>query len=174
MIIAETIVTGRLVLVPLDVGHADEMAVVLGDPALYAFTGGEPPTADVLRSRYSRMLAGSSEPAVSWCNWVIRMGAELVGTVQATVVPGDRGLVAEIAWVVGVPWQRRGIAGAAASGLVAWLDSQVAEIVAHVHPDHSASNGVARAVGMTPTDQTHDGEVLWRRSGSGDHARPAG
>jgi RimJ/RimL family protein N-acetyltransferase len=168
---AETIVTGRLVLVPLEVGHADEMAGVLGDPALYAFTGGEPPTADLLRARYARMLAGSSEPAVSWCNWVIRMGSALVGTVQATVVPGDLGLVAEIAWVVGVPWQRLGIAREAANGLVDWLDGRVTAIVAHVHPDHSASIGVARSVGMAPTGDTHDGEVLWRHEGSGNSTR---
>jgi RimJ/RimL family protein N-acetyltransferase len=170
-ILAATIVTDRLVLVPLEVAHADEMSVVLGDPSLYSFTGGEPPSARVLRSRYARMLAGSSEPTVSWCNWVIRLDCELVGFVQATIESGDR---AEIAWVVGVPWQRRGIAREAAGGLVGWLAGQVAEIIAHVHPDHAASNGVARAVGMTPTDETHDGEVLWRRAGSGDRARSAG
>ncbi|MET4924966.1 GNAT family N-acetyltransferase, partial [Streptomyces sp. PSRA5] len=109
---AEVIGTERLVLVPQRVEHAREMAEVLSDPALHTFIGGEPATADALRSRYARMAAGPADPAVSWCNWVIRLreGEEgvgqgrLVGTVQATIGPaGPDGpwLVAEIAWVVG-------------------------------------------------------------------------
>jgi len=166
VIVAESIATQRLSLLPLDVSHADEMAGVLADPALYTFTGGGPPSVAGLRDRYARMLAGPGEPGVSWCNWVIEFEGRLVGTVQATVVPGERGQVAEIAWVVGVPWQGRGIAGEAAGGLVAWLAPRVIEIVAHVHPEHAASNGVARGVGMTPTHVWHDGERLWHRSGS--------
>jgi len=49
------------------------MAAVLSDPGLHAFTGGSPLTAQALRSRYERLLAGSPGPAVSWCNWVIRL-----------------------------------------------------------------------------------------------------
>jgi hypothetical protein len=35
--------TERLTLEPLRPEHADEMVAVLGDPALYEFTGGTPP-----------------------------------------------------------------------------------------------------------------------------------
>ena len=63
---AETIETDRLVLRPLAADHADEMAVVLADPALHTFTGGSPVAASALRDRYERMLTGSPDPAVSW------------------------------------------------------------------------------------------------------------
>lgn len=162
---AGTIRTGRLTLLPLLVGQAEEMAVVLSDPDLHAFIGGAPYTAQALRTRYERLVAGSPDPAVSWCNWAIRLDGEgcLTGTVQATVSTGEEGSVAEIAWVVGTPWQRRGIATEAARGLVDWLGAQgVGAVVAHIHPDHTASAAVAAAAGLAPTDQWHDGEVRWQ------------
>ncbi|MEU7530096.1 GNAT family N-acetyltransferase [Saccharothrix sp. NPDC042600] len=164
---APAIGTARLDLVPLRVDHAEEMAVVLADPALHTFTGGTPDDPRALRSRYERMLAGSPDPAVSWLNWVVRLREEsrLAGTVQATVGPTDQGPVAEVAWVVGTPFQGRGIAREAARGLVDWLGRQgVRTVVAHVHPDHHASAAVATAAGLAPTDEVHDGEVRWRLS----------
>ncbi|QQC87769.1 GNAT family N-acetyltransferase [Streptomyces alfalfae] len=162
-----TIRTARLDLVPLRVEHADAMSRVLDDPALHTFIGGAPEDADALRARYRRVLAGSPNPGVSWCNWVIGLraedGAPLVGTVQATVVPGAPGSVAEIAWVVGTAWQRRGIATEAARGLVDWLAWQgVRTVVAHVHPDHGASAAVAAAAGLAATDTVQDGEIRWQ------------
>jgi RimJ/RimL family protein N-acetyltransferase len=157
----ELIRTERLDLEPLLVSHADEMAVVLADPALHAFIGGAPEDVEFLRARYERMVAGSPDPDVSWLNWVVRLRSEacLTGTVQATIGPGP---VAEIAWVVGVPWQGRGIASEAARGLVGWLSSRpVRTVVAHVHPDHHASARVAAAAGLSRTQVWVDGEVRW-------------
>jgi RimJ/RimL family protein N-acetyltransferase len=69
-----------------------------------------------------------------------------------------------MAWVVGVPWQGRGIATEAARGLLAWLGEQPAQtVIAHIHPDHAASAAVAAACGLAPTDALHDGEVRWHR-----------
>ncbi|WP_128378711.1 GNAT family N-acetyltransferase [Streptomyces cavernae] len=154
---AQPLHTARLDLLPLLVEHAEEMAVVLADPALHRFTGGTPETAQELRSRYERWTTGSPDPGVIWCNWVLRLRAEssLVGTVQATIT--DQ--VAEIAWVVGTPWQGRGFAGEAARALAAALP--VRTLVAHIHPRHAASAAVARAAGLAPTDVLHDGEVRW-------------
>jgi RimJ/RimL family protein N-acetyltransferase len=166
-IAAQAISTGRLDLLPLLLGHAEEMAAVLSDPALHTFTGGTPDTPQAFRSRYQRMTAGSPDPAVSWLNWVIRLRDEdrLTGTVQATVSPSGNGLVAEISWVVGTAWQGRGIATEAAQALVDWLGQQpIQTLIAHIHPDHQASAAVAAAAGLTPTDEWHDGEIRWRRN----------
>ncbi|GAB3433755.1 GNAT family N-acetyltransferase [Flindersiella endophytica] len=167
-ITAEAIGTARLDLEPLLVEHAGEMAGVLSDPALHAFIGGEPATPQALHERYERLAAGSPDPDVAWLNWVIRLREAdcLTGTVQATVSPsGADGLTAEIAWVVGTPWQGRGIATEAARGLVDWLRRQpVRTVIAHVHPGHHASAAVAAAAGLESTGRLHDGEVRWERS----------
>jgi RimJ/RimL family protein N-acetyltransferase len=162
--------TARLELLPLLVGHAEEMAGVLSDPALHGYVGGVPDTPRELRSRYRRITAGSPDPAVTWLNWVIRLRDEdrLTGTVQATVGPvgsSGTGAVAEVAWVVGTPWQGRGIASEAARGLVDWLAEQsgVESVIAHIHPEHRASAAVATAAGLAPTGDVRDGEVRWCR-----------
>ena len=155
--------TERLSLLPLRVEFADEMAAVLGDPGLHAFTGGAPLGAEALRSRYERLVAGSPDPAVGRLNWVIQRRDRrcLVGTVQATVTAGP---VAEVAWVVGSRWQGHRIGSEAAVGLVGWLAGQrVRTVVAHIHPGHAASAAVATAAGLTATDRWHDDEVRWQR-----------
>ncbi|MBM7170504.1 GNAT family N-acetyltransferase [Streptomyces sp. G44] len=181
LITADEIRTARLDLIPLRVEHAADMAVVLGDPALHTFIGGSPDDAEMLRNRYRRMLAGSPDPGVSWCNWVVRLregflsssrersqvegSSGLVGTVQATIGPGAEGPLAEIAWVIGTPWQGRGFASEAARGLADWLAAQgMRTLVAHVHPDHGASAAVAAAAGLAATGEVHDGEIRWEAS----------
>ncbi|MFF3447255.1 GNAT family N-acetyltransferase [Streptomyces sp. NPDC002667] len=153
--------TSRLELLPLRVAHAEEMAGVLSDPALHVFIGGAPDTPEALRARYERLAAGSPDPGVLWCNWVLRerTTGSLVGTVQATVSAGT----AEVAWVVGTPWQGRGYATEAARWLVAHVIEAfgVGTVVAHVHPGHHASAAVAAAAGLTATDELHDGEIRW-------------
>jgi RimJ/RimL family protein N-acetyltransferase len=162
---ARLITTARLDLRPLRVAHAAEMTGVLAGPDLYTFTGGAPPTTAELRARYQRWLAGAPDPAVSWCNWVIRLRAErqLAGTVQATVTGPAGALAAEIAWVVGTAWQGRGIGSEAAHGLVGWLRQLPAHTVtAYIHPGNHASAAVARAAGLAPTRHRRDGEVRWQ------------
>ncbi len=171
--------TERLEMLPLEAGHAEPMAAVLGDPALHRYIGGAPETPAGLRARYERLVAGAPEPGVTWLNWVIRLRAEgrLAGTVQATVRDGGAGgglgsgpgvapgaaSYAEVAWVVGTLWQGRGIAKEAARGLVRHLAAHhVRTVLAHVHPDHAASAAVATAAGLAPTGELHDGEVRWR------------
>lgn len=156
------IATERLRLLPLRIEYAVPMAEVLSDPRLYAFTGGEPPTVEVLEARYRRQLAGPDNVNEQWLNWVVEYDGNLVGYVQATVT----GSIAEIAWVIGTAWQGRGFAKEAAQGLVTWLRAQNAqEIVAHIHPDHTASAAVAAAIGLARTDVLEDGEYLWSTAG---------
>ena len=166
----ESFSTSRLDALPLDVAHAQEMAAVLFDPALHAYTGGAPEDAAAVRARYERQSAGSPDPAELWWNWVLRVRGEgrLAGYVQATV----RGERAEVAWVVGTPWQGRGYAKEAAAGLVRHLleRSPVTTVVAHIHPEHTASAAVASAAGLLPTGEWEDGEVRWRREIPGESA----
>jgi RimJ/RimL family protein N-acetyltransferase len=172
------LVTGRLRLVPLRPDDADEMAVVLGDPALYEFTGGEPPTVADLRRRYVAQAGGQSPDGTEiWHNWIVRLadgaptaGSTAMGVVQATVT--DNGRAADVAWVLGVPWQGLGYATEAAIAMVDWLVTHgVRSVTAHIHPDHEASAGVARRLGLAPTERIEDGEVVWRRVVTGRAAR---
>ncbi|MES5823478.1 GNAT family N-acetyltransferase [Streptomyces sp. RG80] len=161
---AEPIRTARLDLLPLRVDHAEEMSAVLSDPALHTFIGGAPLTVEELTARYERLVTGSPHPNVTWLNWVLRSHADgaLIGTVQATITGRHE---AEIAWIIGTPWQGRGLASEAARSLVTWLVRHyVRTIVAHIHPDHTASATVATAAGLTPTEEEHDGETVWRLS----------
>jgi len=151
------------VLSPLTVTDAADMVLVLEADSLYAFIGGGPPALDQLRRRYERQVTGRSDDgSQDWLNWIMRERdhRQPVGTVQATVV--DEGRRGDVAWVVGVPWQRRGFAREAAMALVLWLRSSgVGLVTAHIHPDHRASAAVARAAGLRPTGAMHDGEQRW-------------
>jgi RimJ/RimL family protein N-acetyltransferase len=159
--------TPRLSLAPLTVADADEMAGVLAGPELYTFIGGEPPDAGGLRERYAVLVRGHSADGLEdWFNWVVRLrhggaAGAAVGYVQATVT--EAGSRAEIAWVVGTPWQRQGYAAEAASALVTWLTGHgVGTVLAHVHPEHAASEAVARRCGLAPTgERDEDGEQRW-------------
>jgi RimJ/RimL family protein N-acetyltransferase len=141
------------------------MAGVLADPALYGFIGGRPPTASELAERYRIQVEGrSADGREAWRNWIVRERSSGVATgfVQATIAAN--GSDAEIAWLIGVPWQGRGYATEAARALVVWLTGTgVGTIVAHVHPDHRASAVVAERAGLEPTDVLVDGERTWRR-----------
>jgi RimJ/RimL family protein N-acetyltransferase len=153
--------TDRLELTPLRVSDADAMAEVLGDERLYTYIGGGPPTATELRGRYSRQVAGSGRADEVWLNWIVRVrpDGEPAGYVQATVT----GARAEIAWVIGTPWQGRGYAREAVLALVDWLRSTgVSTVTAEVHPDHRASERVAAAAGLRVTDEVVDGERVWK------------
>lgn len=142
------------------------MAVVLADPSLYEFTGGEPPKVDELERQYSFQTRGESpDGSEEWVNHVVVLepGEEPIGYVQATI-PRD-GSPAEIAWVIGKPWQGHGYAIQATQLLVDQLAKRgVRQLVAHIHPDHAASQAIARRVGLSPTDTVIEGEIRWETS----------
>ncbi|WP_344655422.1 GNAT family N-acetyltransferase [Catenulispora subtropica] len=153
---------------PLSAADADEMVSVLAARELYTYIGGEPPSREELRARYERQAAGGpADGSQEWHNWIVRRAEDsvAVGTVQATVVDGGR--VADVAWVVGAPFQGQGYAVEAAAGMVAWLrDHGVAEVRAHIHPEHAASARVAERIGLVATGEVDDeGERVWRTVG---------
>ena len=156
-----TLLTDRLVLAPLRLSDAREMQAVLASPELYRFTGGSPPSFEQLTERYRHQIVGPDDPDVSWHNWIVRSRTtgSAVGYVQATVT-GD---TADIAWLVGVPWQRQGIGVEAASAMCAWLATRgVHRLTAHIHPDHVGSAKVAARLGLIATSSTDaEGEQIW-------------
>jgi RimJ/RimL family protein N-acetyltransferase len=140
------------------------MAAVLAAPGLYTYTGGTPPTAAELRDRYAGQVLGASPDGTeTWRNWIVREGegGPATGYVQATITV--EGTFADVAWVIGEPWQGRGYASEAARAMVEWLGRQgVRTITAHIHPDHEASARVANASGLKPGLVMEDGELVWR------------
>ena len=165
---SEAIATERLRLEPLRAEDADEMAAVLDDERLHEFTGGALVAPPDLRARYAALAAGPGKANVHWLNWIVRLqdDARAIGTVQTTVTNGSDGANAHVAWVIGIPWQRRGYATEAARALVAWLRARGARrILANIHPDHAASAKVAERAGFQPTDEEANGEQVWRARG---------
>jgi RimJ/RimL family protein N-acetyltransferase len=159
----DSITARRLDLTPLTPDDAAEMVDVLAGEGLYTFIGGSPPTLEELTARYARQVVGHSADGLeTWHNWIIRTrpAGRGVGYVQATLT--DEGRRAEIAWLVGLSWQRHGYAVEAATALVEWLeDAGVETVMANIHPDHIASASVARRIGMRPTMRLVEGERTW-------------
>jgi RimJ/RimL family protein N-acetyltransferase len=145
--------------------HAEELAALLDDPELHRFIGGDPGTLHEVSARVRRQVAGASpDGRQGWLNWVLRLRTEdraAVGTLQATLT----GSQAELAWVVVSAHQGRGYAGEAARAVRDWLRTEgIDTFIAHIHPDHAASAGVARRLGLVPTAARQDGEVRWTSS----------
>ena len=111
------------------------------------------------------MTGWSPDRHERWLNWILRdrRSGQAIGTTQATVTVDGEAVIAEIAWVVGSRYQRRGYACEAAAAVAAWLHDQGARsLFAEIHPDHKASNNVARHLGLKPGDQIlESGEIRW-------------
>lgn len=187
---AVPLTTRRLRLEPLRTAHAAEAFPVLVDERLYTWTGEVPLSPGQFEARLRRQSAGRSPGGMEgWLNWMLRLMPDgaLVGTVQATLRRGagdaagcdpddgdsgdggegrDGGLgggfSAELAWVTGHDHQRNGYAREGALAVARWLREQGAgTLVAHIRPGHTASEGVARALGLVPTKTVLDGETRW-------------
>ena len=145
----------------------DGLFELLKDPEIHAFTRSQPPeSADEVRAKIRRREARRSPAGDElWLNWTLRLIANqsVVGYVQAGVKEGK----ADLAWVVGVRYQRRGYASEASRRVLQWLRDclGVHEIRASIHPDHVASHRVARSIGLLRSGKpTDEGEEVWRAS----------
>jgi len=153
----------QLLLTPLAVADAAELAPVLADPRLYEHTGGAPPTLEQLRTRFERLeQRRSPDGRELWLNWTLRLrsSGEAIGYAQATVRSGN---IATIAYVIGTPWRGRGHASEAARATVEMLrDAGVGAIRATIASSHVASRRVAARAGLRLTAElTPDGEEVW-------------
>lgn len=140
-----------LVLEPQTARDAVELYPVLDDPALYVFTDDKSPTSeDALADRLARLESRRSpDGAQQWLNWVIRTSdGDVVGYVQATVQPEVQ--TAEIAYVVGRSFWRRGYATIACKLMLAELREGygVRTAVATLDPQNAASLALLRKLGF--------------------------
>lgn len=118
-----TLTSKLFTLEPLLPEHAAAMFVVLSDPALYEFEREPPLSVRDLREHYADLaMRGSPNGREAWLNWVLRLPTgELVGSVQATVLPDGQ---ADIAYeLASAHWGR----GLATQAVAAMLDELVAQ-----------------------------------------------
>ena len=111
---------GDISLEPQTASHADEMFVVLSDPAIYEYENEPPSSIEWLRERFARLESRrSADGREQWLNWVIRLpSSELIGYVQATVrANGD----AAIAYELSSAFWGRGYARQAVQAMMAEL-----------------------------------------------------
>ena len=162
------IVTKRLVLSRIARDDVDELVAMLLNPVLYDFIGGAPASATAAGDRVARWLRGSTDPDVLWVNYVARRrdDGRLVGLAQATVSRESESNygTCEVAYLIDPPAQRRGLGTEMMSGFCVELHETLhpAEFTANIHPGHTASEAVAKALGLVPTDERVDGERVWR------------
>jgi ribosomal-protein-alanine N-acetyltransferase len=112
--------TESLTLEPQTAAHAEEMFVVLSDPAIYAYENEPPPSLEWLRARFTKLETRlSADGHEQWLNWVIRLPtSELVGYVQATVREDGR---AAIAYELSSAYWGRGFARQAVKAMISEL-----------------------------------------------------
>lgn len=152
----------RVTLVPVDRSHAPAMFAILADPALYQYTGGAPPDDAKAVERWFSDLETRLSPdgTEQWLTWIVQLHAldMPIGYMQATVASAR----ADLAWLIGVDWQGQGYAREAAALLKTWLlENQIERATAHIHPDHSASQKIATALGLRCSGVFHEGEEVW-------------
>lgn len=111
--------TDRLSIRPLVVSDADELFESLSDSRLYEFIPQDPPTLEALQTRYAKLQTRLSPDGTEhWLNWVMRAGAQPIGTLEATVLPDHS---AFIAYMVFTHHQRQGYASEGCRWLIEHL-----------------------------------------------------
>ncbi|HEY4239459.1 MAG TPA: GNAT family N-acetyltransferase [Kofleriaceae bacterium] len=104
---------------PIVPAHAPLVFSALCDPSLYRFTDDAPPVSiEALASRFARWQT-DAPPGEVWLNWLILDDGAPAGHLQATLYPSESRAV--IAYLVFRDHQRRGLATAAATWLLADL-----------------------------------------------------
>ena len=112
--------TAGFTLEPQIAAHAEEMFVVLSDPAIYEYENQPPPSLEWLRTRFAKLETRlSADGREQWLNWVIRIPtSELIGYVQATVRPEGH---AAIAYELSSAYWGRGLGRSAVKAMMAEL-----------------------------------------------------
>lgn len=163
--------TGSLTLEPQTAAHAEEMFMVLSDPAIYEYENEPPPSPEWLCARFTKLETRlSAEGDEQWLNWVIRLPtSELIGYVQATVHPEGR---AAIAYELSSAYWGRGLARQAVNAMISELIEhyRVRSFFAVLKRENRRSIRLLERLGFSlasseqhVTHQVELGEVLMRR-----------
>ena len=136
---------------PRTADHAEALYPLLVDPALTAFLGEAPPVSvEVLRVRYARTeTRRSPDGSEHWLNWVVRDAAgRIAGFLQATVEADG---ATNVAYLLGTPWQGRGLATRAVERMLAELATRYGATRLYIVADRRnlASLRLARRLGFT-------------------------
>jgi [ribosomal protein S5]-alanine N-acetyltransferase len=143
--------TERLFLEPILPAHAPVLYKCMQEERLYRFIPQDPPdTPRTLEDRYEFLSARRSpDGREAWLNWAVRerSSGEYAGTLEATVY--DKG-TAIIAYMVFVPYQRRGIAAEACGRLLQHLfeDYRVGMVAAEIDTRNVASIALVENLGF--------------------------
>ncbi|MDQ1726782.1 MAG: hypothetical protein QOK14_827 [Frankiaceae bacterium] len=154
--------TPRLRLEPTVAGHARDLAEALGDPELHRHIGGSPRSAEAWSAQLEAWSCRTSPDGTQlWLNWVATVSGsgQIVGWLQATVIDEH----ADIAFVIGTPWQGHGYATEAAQAVLDHLlASGVTSVGASIGKENRPSQAVAERLGFVRTGETDDdGEERW-------------
>lgn len=152
---------------PQVAAHAAELYPLLSDPELYTFIDDKGPVSEAaLRERFARLETRlSGDGTEQWLNWVVRNAEGVaVGYVQASVYADGS---AEIAYVLGRPFWRRGYGRAACEVMIADLRASygVQRLTATLDPQNAASLALLKSLGFAfESEDVAAREVTYTRS----------
>ena len=145
---------------PQVAAHADQMFVVLCDPAIYEYENKPPPSLEWLRDRFAKLESRcSADGREQWLNWVIRLpNSELAGYVQATVRVDGR---AAIAYELSSAYWGLGLARQAVETMIAELVDhyQVHTITAVLKRENQRSRRLLERLGFSAASAVGTGNV---------------
>ncbi len=113
----QIIKTATLTLEPQVAAHADELFILLSDPAIYEYEDEPPVSVEWLRERFRKLeTRQSADGTEQWLNWVIRLPtAVAIGYVQATIAADG---TATIGYVLAKAYWGRGLATQAVAAML--------------------------------------------------------
>lgn len=144
--------TRRLQLEPITAAHSEELCELFSDAKLHEFVPFEVPSLVQQQERCARWAKGASPDGTElWFNWAGRdkETGKVVAHFQAGVKASDD-KIASIGYVVGINFQRRGIASEGLSAIFEFLKNSysIREVRAWSDTRNVASHRLAEKLGM--------------------------
>ncbi|TPG15345.1 GNAT family N-acetyltransferase [Sphingomonas oligophenolica] len=152
MDIAPTLVTARLTLRAHHIDDLDACAALWGEPAVYRYIGGKPPSREEVWHRVLRYIGHWS--AIGYGYWLAQESAtgRLVGELgvidtRRDTVPSFAG-TPEVGWALSGWAHCQGFAREALDAVLGWIDSRgIARTMCIIDPANAPSIGLAERVG---------------------------